>query len=277
MAGIGELPDFIYIDESRVNQRLQFVNEGQVAELVETYSEDESKTSGGGINIYRVLNYSREKTSGETGEIARTIQSTPTGQLAVFFGLMDDESGVEVLDDLTAEHRDELTQGDYVLFSGIIQEPPISKLMRLLEKYGLNFRQFIDFSETEVTPEALESELEQSRGYYHCQMSGNVDGRYVFRLEPKHLTGIESQFPSSYKEYTVFGRIEHLFEGGERQYHFSIFNEMNTPEREERAKRRREMKSMAKSANQLYEEDVDESMFYIESPDILITPVAVYS
>lgn len=277
MTGIGDLPDFIYIDEPRINQRLQFVNEGQVAEIIETYGEEESKTSGGGINIYKVLNYNREKTSGETEEVARTIQSTPTGQLALFFGLMDDETGVANLEDLTADQRDELEQGDYVVLSGVIQEPPISKFMRLFEKYGLDFTQFVDFSGEDVTPEALESELEEARGYHQIQMSGEIDGRYVFRLDSEHMTGIESRFPSSYKEYTVFGRIEHLFEKNERQYHMSVFNEMNASDRSERTERRRKMKSMANDANQFYEEDVDESMFYIEGPDILINPISVYS
>jgi hypothetical protein len=277
MTGIADLPDFIYIDEPRVNQRLQFVNEGQVADLVETYTEDKSKTSGGGLNIYNVLNYNREKTSGETEEIARTIQSTPTGQLALFFSLMDDESGVDNLDDLTTGQREGLEQGDYVVFSGVIQEPPISKFMRLVEKFGLDLSEIIDFSDTEATPEAFESELEDSSGYYQIPMSGGVNGRFVFRLNPNHMTGIENRFPSNFKKYTVFGRVEHLFEGSEREYHLSIFNEMDASDRSERTKRRKKMKSLANDMDELYDEKIDESMFYIESPDILISPISVYS
>ncbi|ELZ99045.1 hypothetical protein C439_14339, partial [Haloferax mediterranei ATCC 33500] len=275
MIGIGDLPDFIYIDEPRVNQRLQFVNEGQVAELVETSGEHESKASGGGLNIYKVLNYNREKSTGETEEVVRTIQNTPTGKLSIFFSFMDQELGVTDLDDVTVSQRDELQQGDYVVFSGIVEEPPISKLMRLSEKYGLDLRQIIDFSDTEATPEALFAELEDARNYYSIQMSDKVNGRFVFRLDPENMTGIERQFPSQYKEYTVFGRIEHLFEGNERQYHLSIFNEMSAGSRRERTKRRQKMKSLASDFSQLYDQDTGESMFYIESPDILINPISI--
>lgn len=277
MTGIGDLPDFIFIDEPRINQRLQFVNEGQIAELVETSGEQQSKASGGGVNIYKVLNYNRERTSGESEEIARTIQSTPTGQLAIFFSLMDQEIGVSDLDGLTIKQRDELEQGDYVVFSGLIEEPPISKLMRIFEKYQIDLRQLIDFSDSEIKPEALLAELEDAREYYTIQMSGDVDGRLVFRLDSENMTGIERQFPSQYKQYTVFGRIEHLFEGNERQYHMSIFNEMSENSRRERTKRRKKMKSLAKDFNELYDQDIDESMFYIESPDILINPISIYS
>lgn len=276
MTGFADLPDFIYIDEPRVNQRLQFVNEGQVQELVKTYTEDESKTSGGGINIYKVLNYSREKTSGDTEEVARTIQSTPTGQLALFFGLMDDEEGVTDLDELTTEQREKLEQKDYVVFSGVVQEPPIAKMLRLMERFGMDYTQFVDFSDTEATPEAIEAELDDARNYFQVQMSGSVAGRHVFRLNPEYMTGIETDFPSDYKEYTVFGRIEHPFEGNERQYHLSMFNEVNVSDRSERTKRRREMKSWANNMSNLYDGDVDESMFYIEHPDLLINPIAVY-
>ena len=277
MIGFEELPDFIYIDQPRVNQRLQFVNEGQVVELVETFGEEESKTSGGGLNIYKIFKYNREKSSGESEEMARTIQNTPTGQLAIFFGLMETDSGVHDLDNLTNKKRSELSQGNYVVFSGVVQEPPISKLTRLIERFGLSISQFVDFSETEATPEAIQSELDEARDYYLTRMQGEVDGRFVFRLDSEHMTGIENSFPSTYKEYTVFGRIEHLFEGNERQYHLSMFNEMNAGSREERRDRRKQLKSMANQANQLYEQDIDESMFYIEHPDILINPIAVYS
>ncbi|RDZ38615.1 hypothetical protein C5B86_19535 [Haloferax sp. Atlit-19N] len=91
------------------------------------------------------------------------------------------------------------------------------------------------------------------------------------------MTGIERQFPSQYKEYTVFGRIEHLFEGNERQYHLSIFNEMSAGSRRERTKRRQKMKSLASDFSQLYDQDTGESMFYIESPDILINPISIYA
>ncbi len=118
MVGIDELPDFAYIDETRVEQKLQFVNEGQVAELVETQTETESKKSSGSLNIYKILKYNRENSSGETEEVARTIQSTPVGQLAVFFRIMNEDTGVEELNLLTNEKQAKLEDGDHVSITG---------------------------------------------------------------------------------------------------------------------------------------------------------------
>lgn len=277
MTGISELPDFIYIDKSRVEQRLQFVNEGQIAELVATHTEDESKTSGGGLNIYKVLNYNREKTSGESEEVVRTIRTTPVGQLAVFFGLMDEDVGVDEVESLSQTEREELEDDEYVTITGTIRESPIAKLMRIIDKYQLDIEDWIDFSDEDIGIEAFQAELDDARGYYEVSMDGVVDGRYVFRLSPDDMTGIEDSFPSDYKEYTVFGRIEHIFEGGEKEHHLSIFDEMATKDRSERRDRRRRMKKMANDMSRFYDGDADESMFYIESPDILITPIALFS
>lgn len=277
MIGFDELPDFVYIDEARVEQRLQFVNEGQIADLVETHTEDESKTSGGGLNIYKILKYNRQKSSGETEEVARTIKSTPVGQLAIFFGMMDEEAGVEELGSLSSKKRAQLEDGDYISVTGKVREPPIAKMMRIADKYGIDIESLVDFSEEDVGPEALRNELEEAREYYEIEMTGDVDGRYVFRLSQDDLTDVGSNFPSSYKEYTVFGRIEHKFEGSERKHHMSIFDETSSRDRKEREKRRRKMKKMAQETSKFYDGDTDESMFYIESPDILVTPVAIFS
>ncbi|MFD1686369.1 DUF6414 family protein [Halobellus litoreus] len=277
MIGFGDLPDFVYIDEARVEQRLQFVNEGQIAELVETHTEDESKTSGGGLNIYKVLKYNREKSSGESDEVARTIQSTPVGQLAVFFGLLDDDVGVTDLKELSRKERAQLSDGDFVTVTGTIRESPIAKMMRIIDKYQIDIENWVDFSEEDIGIEAFQAELDDARGYYDMSMEGEVDGRYVFRLLSEDMTGIESGFPSKYKEYTVFGRIEHLFEGSEKEHHLSIFDEMGTRDRSERRDRKRRMKKMASDMSQFYDGNADESMFYIESPDILITPIAIFS
>ena len=277
MIGINELPDFAYIDEARLKQKLQFVNEGQVAELVETQTETESKTSGGALNIYKILKYNRQKSSGETEEVARTIQSTPVGQLAVFFGMMNEDTGVEELDSLTNKKRAELEDGDYVSVTGQIRESPIAKLMRIFDKYNLDINSYVDFSGEDFGPEAFKNELDDARGYYEMEMDGEIDGRYVFNLSQDDLTDIAEEFPSDYKEYTVFGRIDHIFEGSEKEHHLSIFDEVNTRDREERQERRRKMKGMADDMSQFYEGGTDESMFYIESPDIRITPIAIFS
>lgn len=277
MVGINELPDFAYIDEARVEQKLQFVNEGQVAELVETHTDTESKRSGGGLNIYKILMYNREKSSGETEEVARTIQSTPVGQLAVFFGMMEEDTGVEEIDSLTSEKRAQLEDGDYVSVTGKIRESPIAKLMRMVDKYNLEITNWVDFSDEDIGPEAFKNELDDARGYYEMEIEGEVEGRYVFHLSLEDLTDIAGGFPSDYKEYIVFGRIEHIFEGNEKEHHLSIFDEINTRDRSERIDRRRKMKEMANDMSQFYEGSTDESMFYIESPDIRITPIAIFS
>lgn len=277
MVGINELPDFAYIDEARVKQKLQFVNEGQVAELVETHTDTKSKTSGGGLNIYKILKYNREKSSGETEEVARTIQSTPVGQLAVFFGMMDEDTGVEEIDSLTTKDRSQLEDGDYVSVTGQIRESPIAKLMRIVDKYNLDIVNWVDFSDEDIGPDAFKNELDDARGYYEMEINGEVEGRYVFRLSQEDLTDIADGFPSDYKEYTVFGRIDHIFEGTEKEHHLSIFDEINTRDRNERKDRRRKMKKMANQMSEFYDGSTDESMFYIESPDIRITPIAVFS
>lgn len=277
MVGINELPDFAYIDEARVKQKLQFVNEGQVAELVETQTETESKMSGGGLNIYKILKYNREKSTGETEEVARTIQSTPVGQLAVFFGMMDEDMGVEDIDSLTDEKRTQLEDGNYISVTGQIRESPVAKLMRIADKYNIDITEWVDFSDEDFGPEAFKNELEDARGYYEMEMDGGVDGRYVFQLSQEDLTDIADGFPSEYKEYNVFGRIEHIFEGSEKEHHFSIFDEVHSRDRSERVDRRRKMKKMASEMSEFYEGNTDESMFYIESPDIRITPIAIFS
>jgi len=277
MVGINELPDFVYIDKTRVEQKLQFVNEGQVAELVETHTETESKTSGGGLNIYKILKYNREKSAGETEEIARTIQSTPVGQLAIFFGMIDEDTGVEEIDALTTKKQSQLEDGDYISVTGQIRESPIAKLMRIFDKYNLEITDYVDFSDEDIGPEAFKNELDDARGYYEMEMDGEVDGRYVFHLSQDDLTDLADGFPSEYKEYTVFGRIEHIFEGGEKEHHLSIFDEIHTRDRSERQNRRRKMKKMANDMSQFYKGSTDESMFYIESPDIRITPIAIFS
>lgn len=276
MVGINELPDFVYIDEARVEQKLQYVNEGRVAELIETSTETESKMSGGGLNIYKILNYNREKTSGETEEVARTIQSTPVGQLAVFFGMMDEDTGVEELDSLTSEKRAQLEDGDYVSLTGRIRESPITKLMRISEKYNLNLIESADYSNEDVGPEAFKNELDDARGYYEMKMDGEIDGRYIIYLSQDDLTDIVGEFPSNHKEYAVFGRIEHIFEGTEKESYLSIFDEIRTRDRSEREKKRRNLKKAANHLSDFYEDDTDESMFYIEYPDIRITPIAIF-
>ncbi len=91
----------------------------------------------------------------------------------------------------------------------------------MLDKYNLDITNYVDFSDEDFGPDAFKNELDDARGYYETKMDGEVDGRYVFYLSQDNLTDIAGEFPSDYKSYTVFGRIEHIFGGSEKEYHLS--------------------------------------------------------
>ena len=78
----------------------------------------------------------REKSSEETENIAKSIQSTPIGRFAAYHGLVD-ESGD--LTNLTQNGQTDLSQiqdGDFISVSGKISKSPINDMVSIFDRLG---------------------------------------------------------------------------------------------------------------------------------------------
>lgn len=218
------MPDVYYLDEPRVQQRMQMVHQGQVQKVVETVSSTDSSKDDSRFSIYEFLDYHRGSSEESIEDFSRTIQSTPIGQFIAFHGILDTEEGLTHVDELDQSGRDSLEDEDYVTIRGKIEQPPWTRLHDLAERLG------IDFSDVESegpdlpedSEEKLLEELEDAARYYQVPMAGECDGYFVFKLWEEYLQSIARDFPDDFKDYTVFAKVDHIYEEGEERHYLDF-------------------------------------------------------
>lgn len=87
----------------------------------------------------------------------------------------------------------------------------------------------------------------------------------------ENIQEIARDFPNTHKTYTIFAKIDHVYNSSEERHFIDFLNaDVPTKDRKERTERRVRKKRLAA------ELDVNNSELYISSPDIVITPIAIY-
>ncbi|WP_160135852.1 DUF6414 family protein [Halococcus salsus] len=277
---ISGMPDVYYLDEPRVQQQMQMIHQGQVQKVVETVSSTDSSENEGRVSIYEFLDYHRGSSEENIEDFSRTVQSTPIGQFIAFHGVLDTvKEDLTHLSRIDNNIRNSLEDGDYVTIEGKIERPPWTQLYDLAERLG------IDLSDVESggpempddSEERLLEELEDAARYYQVSMNGECDGCFVFKLWEENMLSIARDFPNNFKDYTVFAKIDHIYEQGEERHYLDFLDEMPTKDRKEQTERRIRKKQLANELDPLYMDGVDDADLHISPPDIVLTPVAIYA
>lgn len=280
--GITDQPVILYLNQPYIDQQMQLANEGMVSEIVEEYGETDATTNSGGLKIYNILNFMREKSSEETENIAKSIQSTPIGRFAAYHGLID-ESGDLI--NLAKNGQADLSQtqdGDFISVSGEISKSPINDMMSIFDRLGTSITQLMKESTDNnaesddiISNEQIESEFEEASNSYHMNME-NENGAFHFELIPGYFEDVSTDFPDKYSEYTIFAEVDHCFEQNEKEYAIDLMNMVPQQEREQKIKIRRMWGELTEGLNEIPGRDFSRSDFYLSAPDIRIAPIAIY-
>lgn len=268
---LADLPDIYYLDEPRVQQRMQIVNQGQIEKVVEKYSSTESSESRGGLSLYKFLEYKRSSSDETIEEFSRTVRSTPIGELVVLHGVIEEEEGPIHADELDNKARDSLTARSYITVDGVIERPPWTRLSELANRWGIDMQEELS-GRSKESDERLAEELEEASLYYQVPMSGSCEGDFVFKLREENFQHIAREFPNDYQTYTLFSRVDHMYAQDEERHYIDFLNEELPRDRSDRTEQRIRKKKLDNLLDNLGKGDA-----YISYPDIVISPIAIYA
>lgn len=279
---ITDQPVILYLNQPYIDQQMQLANEGMVSEIVEEYGETDSTTTSGGLKIYNILNFMKEKSSEETENIAKSIQSTPIGRFAAYHGLIDDSG--ELITTSSGDQIDlsQIQDGGFVSVKGRIAKSPINDMDSILDRFGMTIPELFEEStdgdiepDDFMTDEQLGSEFEKATDSFYVGMK-NRDGMFYFELNPGYFEDVSTDFPDNYTEYTIFAEVDHCFERGEKEFVVDLMNLIPQKGREEQVKLRRIWSGFADALNEFPGRNFSSDDFYLSSPDIRVTPIAIY-
>lgn len=273
MSSVTDLPVLIYLNEPFVNQQTQLLEEGAVEHIIEEYGESEETATSGGLNIYQVLRFEREKTTGSTENTAKKVRRTPIGNFAVYHGLLEDSDDLGDLTELDEVGREDLDDDGFIRATGSIRRTPIGAFDHIGEKYGL----YNDHNISDPDNQQAYAEVKEAATYFEMPMQ-HLDGCFVFKLEDEYFQDVEPGFPDERREYTVVGEIRHVYEPGEKKHHLDIVNAASSSRssHQERAKQRRSFKRMANQAEKFMGRAISEDDYYRSYPDIQVDIIAIY-
>lgn len=276
------MPDIYYLDEPRVQQRMQMVHEGRVQEVVETYSSPTQSEADGSSPLYNFFDSHRGSDEENLGEYSRTIKSTPIGQFIIFHGILDTNDDIRRIRDIDYDTRNSVEGSKYITIKGKIESPPWTRLYDLAERMGFDMSDMSGIQpDNSDLPEKSEkkilNEMEDAARYYQIPMTGECNGDFVFKLRDENLQDIAREFPDSFKTYTILAKTEYVFNEGEERHYLDLLDEVPaTKDRSERTEKRIRRKEMARHLDPLYEDGVSDDDLHIFHPDIIITPIAIY-
>lgn len=279
---ITDQPVVLYLNQPYIDQQMQLANEGIVSEIVEEYGETDSTTTSGGLKIYNVLNFMREKLSEETENIAKNIQSTPVGRFAVYHGLVDDSGDLIEVSTNASTDMPQIRDADFISISGKISKSPINDMISIFDRLGISVTQLMEEytdndtgSDDLISNEQIGSEFEEASDSYYMKMNSG-DGAFYFELAPSYFENVGTDFPSEYSEYTVFGEVDHVFKQNEKEYVVDLMNIIPQRKREQKVKIRRIWSDLTYALNKIPGREFSANEFYLSAPDIRMTPIAIY-
>lgn len=172
-------------------------------------------------------------------------------------------------DDVGRNTIETLVDGKKCIVKGKIKLAPLSEANRFFDKYG-------GWSELDQDTEEDRMFIEQLRsaaGFYEMEM-GNLAGKFVMRFSDENV--IEE--PQSYRDYTIFGEIDHVYQEEEQDSYMSVLEDAaDVPDRNERARINMSLRKGANALSNLPQMgDVSKSDFYISYPDVRMTPIIAY-
>lgn len=262
MVNATDLPTLIYINEPLVNQQTELLEEGEVEHLVKEYGSTDETTTGGKLDVYKILQLQREKTTGSTESSTKKIRRTSRGNFAIYHGLLEEDDALQDLTGIDRPLRDSFGDGGYMTATGSIRRNPFGRFDYLGEEYDLYETEEIGDDEQTMV------QVKEAAKYYEMPMK-NLDGSFIFKLNDDYFQGLEPDFPDEYREYTIVGEIRHAYDHDEKNHYLNILNDAPSGRsHQERTERRRGMKRLAQG--------MDESDLYMSYPDIEIDPIAIY-
>ena len=178
---------------------------------------------------------------------------------------------------ITSDHRtslDGLSDGDYIIADVFLSRTPLNQFNQLLQ----NYRKFLDMEDQFKGQEGQMTlnQIEGAAEYFKAEMPPGRDGDFVFELSQDHTFHNLSEYVDDRREHSIFATVKHVYNERERDHFLDILNDAPGKSRKERSEQRMRLKEMANKLDDISNENVSESDFYIAHPDITLTPIAVY-
>jgi len=167
-----------------------------------------------------------------------------------------------------------LSDGDYVIVEAPIARTPLNQFNYLLQSYRnvLDIDGEFDGQEGQM----ILSQIEDAAEYFRAKMPPNRDGNFVFKLSQNSTFQNISEYVDDHRNHFIFGTVKHVYEQNEKDHFLDILDDVPGKSRKERTEQRIRLKEMASELDDISNETVSESDFYIAYPDITLTPIAVY-
>ncbi|WP_248911095.1 DUF6414 family protein [Halocatena marina] len=281
MVSIVDAPEVIYTNDQIINRLFNYLNEGDIKEIVERSLDSDTTDKSGGLNKIIRLIYSRSSTDEEESELIREFDSI--GKFAILHGILKEEGDITPFEEIGEDDRNELEENGFVHAKGRINASPINDLQNLIEDmkpYFDIFNSDMKFQDQDQDQEFSLSdiqdflnELNSGENIYTVNTStDSLNANVVFSLSEGELEGQLSK----YTEYHVLGRIEHVYGRGEEEWLMNVMDLLPEGDRDARRNRRMFLRQMVSSTSDLLDRNVTEDDFKIGYPDVRIRPVAIY-
>lgn len=279
MVSIADAPEVVYTNNQIINRLFSYLNEGDIKEIVERSLDSDTTDKEGGLSKIIRLKYARSSTDEEETELIRKFDSI--GKFAILHGILQDEDDITSFEETGEDDRRELENGDFIEAEGRIRASPINDLQKMIEEIKPYLDMFdfdMEFQEQgqEFTFSDIQdfvNELDSGEDVYTVNTStSSINADVVFSLGGGELDGQLSK----YTEYHVLGRVEHVYNQGEKEWLMNVMDLLPGSDRDARQKRRMFLKQMVSSSSDLLDRNVTEDDFKVGYPDVRVRPVAVY-
>ncbi len=197
------------------------------------------------------------------------VDTSDSRQIQTAINRIEDEFDVRRTEDMDSDAPNTLIDGKKYIIQGKLKPTPLSEANRFFDEYG-------GWSEMDQNTKEDQMFIEQLRsaaGFYEMEI-GDSSGKFVMRLLDEYLL----EEPKRYREYTVFGEVDHVYQEDEQESYMNVLEDAaDVPDRNERARMDISLRRGANALSSLPRiGEVSKSDFFISHPDVRMTPIVVY-
>lgn len=282
-----QLKEFVYLNEVSINNHLSSMGRGVPEEVVQQTGEETETSGNAKVGIPSVgLGAGGQRSYLDSDNVETRI--TVTGPYR-FQELRDEieDAGIFIHDGSNSEM---LSRGDVVEVSGKLKpmslfkfEIAIKAILDIMDNETRESLEELDFEEQQGE-ELSEEDIEELKNVLQLirRFSGDkiplrldVDGHpFGISLDRNHMRSNPARVFFEDREYTIFGRVESLIQGGEQWDPAAVTDILDTYMPQEGTGD--EMRTVLKQVSRELNMPMSDEDFIIESPGSVVHPIAVH-
>ena len=195
------------------------------------------------------------------------LESRSEDEIQEFVNTVDESDEFERVNDLD-DPRKMLSANERVIIEGTLQRTPLSKFNYILDENDM----WDEVTDEEVDDQVILNQFQSAAGYFELKLDSGC--QVVMHLSNQDIR----TEPQPFREYTIFGEIDHVYQDGEKESYMEILEgSEDIKDRNERTQRDVELRQFANILSSIPPlGEVSKSDFYLSPPDIRITPLLVY-